>query len=173
MGLFFFLGRMEDDQRTTLPQSKHIDYLLVRDIQPGLQKEKASAESRTCPVHPHHSTSYCILLPTPSEITEIRRALTRGPGSISQDAEHWPGTTQTFSRFPGHGSELNQAASCCQLRGFVQLSKTKTRRQVWLQLLQHHWNLIFEKRQKEGIQLNAFPLALQRSPLGHYCSGWG
>lgn len=108
-------------------------------------------------------------------MTQLRRALTKRPGSVSQNSEHWPGATQALvSRFSGQCPELNQAASCCWIGDFQQLSKTQTKstRQVWLQLLQRHGNFIFEKWRKKKEFKPKLSHLRSGSPLG-YRTGWG
>lgn len=141
---FFLFKKINMTKGQHYPKAKTLRILFRISNQDITKGNSSWVQHMPCASSPQHR-SYCISLPTPSRvwwITQIRRALTKGPGSVSRNAE--PGTTRaSVSHFSGQRSELNPN---CQLRGFIRNQKPWA---SWLPGLQRHGNLSFGKWQKK------------------------
>lgn len=117
----FYLKKINMTKGQHYPKAKTLHILFRISNQDSTKGNSSWVQHMPRASSPQHR-SYCILLQTPSHvwwITQIRRALTKGPGSVSRNAE--PGTTRaSVSHFSGQRSELNPN---CQLRGFIRNQK--------------------------------------------------
>lgn len=186
MGWFFFFfliwerGKVAKGQRS--PRANTLNVLLFRVFDQGIKKERHQL-NREC--------ALCILT-IASELTAFCFQLLLMFDKLYRLEELYP------KGLEAHAKTLNTDLALrklwfpifqvtawiepgCILLPVIEASyssqktKSKSRRRVWPKLLHCHWNFIFEKWQKRrnSTQSFPFPLWLQRSPFGFYCSGWG